>query len=71
MFEHDCNKCISLGSFQDHDLYFCKQGSLPTVIARFGNNPEDYKSGLIFADIDPELSEAKKRAISRSLILSR
>jgi hypothetical protein len=65
IFEHDCEKCIFLGHYEGYDLYFCKNE--PTVIARYGENG-DYMSGLIFADINPVLGEAKRRAIELCLL---
>lgn len=62
-YEHDCENCKPLGAFKEFDLYVCPtQITGPTVIARFGTDG-DYKSGLCFADSDPELGEAKRRAI--------
>ena len=59
-----------LGSFQGHDLYFDPQITVPTVIARFGPEGPDYKSGLPLAeiDIDIHLTEAKRRATERGLL---
>ncbi len=60
-YEHDCDKCVYLGCDEEdlsheriskgeagkrYDLYFCKQGAIPTVIVRYGDNGEDYLSGL-------------------------
>ena len=63
-FKHDCDDCAFLGRSKDgtHDLYFhdsdceCKR----TIIARYGNNGPEYKSGMIFGQkkIDPHLTEA-------------
>jgi hypothetical protein len=67
-FQHDCSGCIFLGHYQGHDLYFCPQNGLPTVIARYSSEGSDYKSGMPFADgIDPELTEAKKRAVEKGI----
>ena len=60
-YKHDCDKCRSLGEFGITDLYFCDIHT-PTVIARFGNEPEDYASGLELAPYVPELREARERA---------
>ena len=70
LFHHDgCEKCVFLGSHNEHDLYFCPQdGHWPTVIARFGSEESDYKSGLHFASFDSELGEAKRRAIEKGLL---
>ncbi len=61
-YEHDCERCVFLGNYQNSDLYFCPQGSLPTVIARWADAKEDpsaYVSGLAFAK-----STDMKKAIS-------
>lgn len=66
--QHDCDKCISLGEHNEYDLYYCEQGGLPTVIARFGPEGE-YKSGMCFILVDPDLKEAARRATIRELPL--
>lgn len=47
-YKHDCNCCKNLGTTSiddiNFDLYFCN--SEPTVIARFGDEPQDYMSSL-------------------------
>ena len=55
-YKHDCDECIYLyttdkddydtGSI--YDVYFCEQGGIPTVIARYGNDGSEYMSGLGF-----------------------
>lgn len=42
-YKHDCTKCAFLGQFEKDDLYFCPQGGLPTLIARYGAGP-NYRS---------------------------
>lgn len=58
-----------LGHFQEHDLYFDPQMGIPTIIARFGEDPPDYVSGLDFADTNPVIAEGKRIAIERGLLL--
>jgi hypothetical protein len=58
----DCSSCTFLGRFEEYDLYFCSQGSFPTVIARYGNGPE-YYSGMALAETIAPLREAKRRAM--------
>lgn len=65
-FTHDCERCQFLGSFQNHDLYFCP-GSFPTVIARFGSDGPDYVSGVSFALGNPYLNEALIRSVEKNL----
>jgi hypothetical protein len=45
-FQHDCDGCTFLGSDEKHDFYYCPQGNLPTVIARWDNDGPSYTSGL-------------------------
>ncbi|MCX6827608.1 MAG: hypothetical protein NTV06_10160 [candidate division Zixibacteria bacterium] len=61
---HGCNECLWLGQFNEYDLYFCYQNGIPTAIARYGDS-EDYKSGLIFAELgfDEALAEANRRRL--------
>lgn len=67
---HENHECITyLGQHNNYDLYHSTQGGflIPTVIARYGNEPYEYKSGLCFADTDEELAKAKALAISLNL----
>jgi len=47
-FTHDCDGCKFLGQDEAHDFYFCPS-SMPTVIARYGNDGPEYTSGLEIA----------------------
>lgn len=68
LFVHDCDTCTFLGTFNNHDLYVHTSDIHPTVIARWSSDGPDYISVLVFADVHPELSEAKKRAIDLGLL---
>ena len=56
LFTHDCTNCKFLGRYEfqagdpemePYDLYLCSQNqSIPTVIARYGNDGPSYLSGL-------------------------
>ncbi len=59
---------VYLGIYRGHDLYYDDQGGLPTVIARFGDQLHDYRSGLCLADFDHALAVAKERAMERGLL---
>ena len=52
-YTHDCDKCEYLGGMEFegeyHDLYCCPQGERPTVIARWGDDGPEYRSGIEFA----------------------
>ncbi len=64
----DCKGCIFLGNLREdeelYDLYYCSQNGLPTVIARYGNSPEAYMSGMGATTMNP-LKVAKARAVAR------
>ena len=70
LFPNSSDAETFLGSFEGHDLYFDPQEAMgiPTVIARFGPDGPDYKSGMAFAGHDPHLTEAKRRAMEKGLI---
>jgi hypothetical protein len=68
----DLHSNLGVKPAETFDLYFCMSGTpgheWPTVIARYGNDGPDYKSGLFAADTDPELSLAKKLAEKLGLV---
>lgn len=66
--KHDCKNCIPLGQLNEHDLYYCS--TEPTVIARYGSDGPDYKSGMAFVGNDIELTMAYKIAHLKNLINS-
>ena len=49
-YTHDCKQCLFLGEIVAGgklcDLYFCPQGGLTTVIARYSSEGADYASGM-------------------------
>jgi len=68
-YPHGCSKCVFLGTYRGHDLYFCEQsGALPTVLARYGREAPAYTSGLILAERDTILREALRLAMERGLV---
>ena len=69
-YGHDCNECTFLGQFNEYDLYFCPQGTRPTVIARWSSNGPDYISGMALVIISPVLAEAYNRAKDLGLVTS-
>jgi hypothetical protein len=58
-----------------YDLYFCEKGipsyAWPTVIARYGNEGPEYKSGMALAPYDPALALALYIARERELVQGR
>lgn len=79
LYQHNCDHCVFLGTYQGTDLYACESGcpgyAWPTVIARSSDEPSDYMSGLKIAeaierDEGPShpMVEALRRARERKLI---
>lgn len=71
-FTHDCDCCHFLGTLQAStgpcDLYAHVNG-VPTVIARYSDEPSDYASGLCFSyGMNPVLTEARNRAVAQGLL---
>lgn len=68
IFKHDCPQCVFLGTWEGkEDLYFCPQVHVPTVLARYGNKPEEYESGLNSGSRAP-LQKAQRLAVKRKLL---
>lgn len=71
LFEHDCDHCVFLGSFEANnvksDLYY-HDCSDPTVIARYSSEGSDYSSSLHSATHNPHLNEAYRRAKELDLV---
>jgi hypothetical protein len=68
-FEHDCRSCHFLGTYEKHDLYFCRQGgSFPTIVARYGDKGPEYLSGLAFRNTYRSIAEGFRRAVGKELI---
>jgi len=53
MFQHDCEKCIFLGTFDEHDIYICnwKFDHAPDYIARYSSDGPDYWSTTGFETV--------------------
>jgi len=73
-YSHDCSNCVSLGQFNQYDLYCCKcistsrygrETSSVTLVARYSDYGPDYISDSTsrLSNSDAIL-EAKKRAIA-------
>lgn len=67
-YQHSCSGCTFLGSYRPaddglYDLYYCPQGHIPTVLARYGDSGPSYVSGM--DSPIPTLQEAQKRAVQR------
>ena len=68
-YRHICPVGVFLGREHEYDLYCCGgHGAAETVIARFGSEGWQYRSGIAFVGRDPELTEAFKRAKEKGLI---
>lgn len=56
MWEHDCGDCIFLGTHHQHDLYYCQgHARFPTLVARYGSDGPQYKSGVPLLKHDDNL----------------
>jgi len=73
--EHDCSRCLFLGTHKSHDLYFCEQSGHPTVIARYSSKGSEYISGVEFGkmaieegDFDKPIAQAYMRAKTIGLL---
>jgi hypothetical protein len=72
-YKHDCKECVFLGTVPDPQANFCdlyahwieKQR---TVIARYGNEPHQYLSGIPMISYYPALKEALTRAINLGIV---
>lgn len=90
-YEHDCDQCVFLGtgvkSVYDespkkahkitvYDFYYCDKDGEQTVIARWGNEPYEYSSGISGAlfrlkeGLPSMLSEAYGRAVEKGFVES-
>lgn len=79
-YTHDCKGCIYLGSFYDVTTYnghaiwdlYISLGSIPTVIARHGNDGPDYNSWDVVAGIQKRsckaIVEEYNRAVNEGLV---
>lgn len=59
-YKHNCEDCIFLKTFYSYDLYACIKNK--SVLARFGNEPWEYASGIYNIGACKELKEAYNRA---------
>jgi hypothetical protein len=52
LWQHDCQKCVLLGTVSFHDLYYCPGILGGSVIARYGNDGPEYRSGPVDVLLD-------------------
>lgn len=67
-YVHDCDDCLSLGTWNEFDLYVCIKGD--TYVARYGNDGWEYLSGKIFAGLVPAITAAHKAAGKANIALT-
>jgi hypothetical protein len=65
LWEHDCDKCIYLGTSEENDMYFCDNTISHTLISRFGSYGHQYISGASFVEAIPEIWKAAVLAEAR------
>jgi len=73
-FTHDCDSCTFLGRDIDNDnspldMYFCPQGGLPTIIARFGSEGSEYSSATISV-INENLDTFSHSPLLRNMLIA-
>jgi ribosomal protein S27AE len=69
-YANDCPQCVFLGHHDNFDLYYCPRGGVgSTVLARWSDRPDAYKSGMPLShEGDLELTIARHAAIARGLM---
>lgn len=69
-YAHDCDECVYLGRSWHVDLYFHPSDvpALRTVVARHGDNGEDYESGIGTDAPSVGIYEATRRAVAQGLL---
>jgi hypothetical protein len=61
-YAHDCERCSFLGQMDEHDVYYCPQdGTLPTIVFRWADEPAEYRSAFDLFDVLPPALQAKAR----------
>jgi len=67
LYDHDCDTCVFLGPFEDHDLYVCSHAN--KIIGRYGSSPSDYVSNVDFAIMyrNGEIKENMSRILHEAL----
>jgi len=63
--DSDC--CTYLGSDATHDFYFCSGGS-QTALAKYGDEPHEYTSGLPFIGVVEPITRAAVLAVAAGLL---
>lgn len=66
VYPHDCKRCILLGHWEEHDLYFCPEHKGGTVKARYGSR---FWEVLSEEPAHPAISEARRMAQKQGFIL--
>lgn len=64
IFNHDCDTCKFLGTYNRRDLYVCDK----TLVARFGDEGSEYESGLSLIYDNPWIRKAMELAEEKGLI---
>lgn len=71
-FVNDCGGCVYLGSGsyegKPHDWYRCGTGERWTLLARFGNEAHEYRSGVFLSCV--EVTPLEIRALAMGLELT-
>jgi hypothetical protein len=76
LYEHDCDNCKFLGSYEGNDLYVCIHQKSVSLISRRSSDGPDYKSGMYinnkicapYIEMPEDLKEVVKRAKEQGFI---
>lgn len=79
IYNHDCPKCLLVAgnktiedkdlTIKKYDLYFCGNAYEDfTLLARYGNNPEDYSSGKAFIGLNIPITICFEEAVNSGLM---
>lgn len=67
-YPHDCTQCVFLGRYDGYDVYVCPQHGSPTIVARYGDDGHEYKSGGTIHSHDEVLSWGLGEAFARGFL---
>lgn len=61
-FEHECDGCTFIGHVDGKDVYYCLQGNtMPTIVLRYGDKPEEYRSAIQYFHSLPRELQSRAR----------
>ncbi len=64
-FAHDCERCVYLGHVETEDAYACPQSGWPTVVLRFADDEEAYRSAPEYVGLLPSVLAIRANELMR------